>query len=210
MKIEVVYKDEHIVVCLKPVGVDSEGEGMPILLKEQLGSEIYPVHRLDKAVGGLMVFAKTKFAAGKLSAAVANRELEKEYYAVVSGKPEQPEAVLEDLLYRDAAKNKSYVVKHMRRGVKEAKLEYKLLESHKDESLLRIKLHTGRSHQIRVQFSSRGLPLLGDIKYGSKERRCSIALWSCRLAFKHPKTGKPMEFSINPPEQFPWNDFKIE
>jgi 23S rRNA pseudouridine1911/1915/1917 synthase len=210
MKIEVVYKDEHIVVCLKPVGVDSEGEGMPRLLKEQLGGEIYPVHRLDKAVGGLMVFARTKFAAGKLSAAVANRELEKEYYAVVSGKPEQPEAVLEDLLYRDAAKNKSYVVKRMRRGVKEAKLEYRLLECHEDESLLRIKLHTGRSHQIRVQFSSRGLPLLGDIKYGSKECRCSIALWSCRLAFKHPKTGEPMEFSINPPEQFPWNDFKIE
>jgi 23S rRNA pseudouridine1911/1915/1917 synthase len=210
MKIEILYKNEHIVVCLKPVGVDSEGEGMPRLLKEQLGGEIYPVHRLDKAVGGLMVFARTKLAAGKLSAAVADRELEKEYYAVVSGKPEQPEAVLEDLLYRDAAKNKSYVVKRMRRGVKSAKLEYKLLESHKGESLLRIRLHTGRSHQIRAQFSSRGLPLLGDIKYGSKERRCSIALWSCRLAFKHPKTGKPMEFSAKPPEQFPWNDFKIE
>jgi 23S rRNA pseudouridine1911/1915/1917 synthase len=210
MEIEILYKDEHIVVCLKPVGVDSEGEGMPRLLKEQLGGEIYPIHRLDKAVGGLMAFARTKLAAGKLSAAVADRELEKEYYAVVSGKPEQPEATLEDLLYRDAAKNKSYVVKRMRRGVKSARLEYKLLESHEGESLLRIRLHTGRSHQIRVQFSSRGLPLLGDIKYGSKERRCSIALWSCRLAFKHPKTGKPMEFSANPPEQFPWNEFKIE
>lgn len=209
MEIDIIYEDEAVIVCLKPVGVESEGTGMPQLLRKQCGSkEVFCVHRLDKAVGGVMVYAKTKAAAATLSAAIARRELKKEYLAVVQGTPAEPKAVLRDLLYRDAAKNKSFVVKRMRRGVKEAELEYELLESLGEESLVYITLNTGRSHQIRVQFASRGMPLLGDIKYGSKERRCHIALWSCRLTFRHPKTGKEMDFAALPASGFPWNKFQ--
>lgn len=210
MKLDIIYEDEALIVCLKPVGVESEGEGMPRLLREQCGAkEIFCVHRLDKAVGGVMVYAKTKAAAAALSAAITRRELKKEYLAVVQGVPAEPKSVLRDLLYRDAAKNKSFVVKRMRRGVKEAELEYELVESLDEKSLVYIRLNTGRSHQIRVQFASRGMPLLGDIKYGSKERRCHIALWSCRLAFQHPKTGKVMDFTALPAGGFPWNEFKF-
>ena len=203
----IMYKDSSLAVCLKPVGLESEGEGMPRLLERQLGGPIFCVHRLDKAVGGLMVFARTKQAAAALSAAVSRRELEKEYLCVVPGAPEPPQGIMKDLLYRDPAKNKSFVVKRPRRGVKEAELAYALLERGPECSLVRVALHTGRSHQIRVQFASRALPLLGDVKYGSRERRCTVALWSCRLAFRHPVTGKPLDFTALPPASFPWDAF---
>ena len=168
MDLNIRYKDSSLVLCLKPVGVESEGEGMPRLLEQQLGSPIFCVHRLDKAVGGLMVYARTKQAAAALSAAVARREMEKEYLCVVPGAPEPAQGLMRDLLYRDAAKNKSFVVKRPRRGVKEAELAYTLLERGPETALVRVALHTGRSHQIRVQFSSRAMPLLGDVKYGSR------------------------------------------
>lgn len=207
MELNILYQDSSLVLCIKPVGVESEGEGMPRLLERQLGGSIFCVHRLDKAVGGLMVFARSKQAAAALSAAVSRREMEKEYLCVVPLAPEPAQGLMRDLLYRDPVKNKSFVVKRPRHGVKEAELAYALLEQGAAGSLVRVTLHTGRSHQIRVQFASRSMPLLGDVKYGSRERRCTIALWPCRLAFRHPVTGKPLDFTALPPASFPWDGF---
>lgn len=207
MDIKMIYADEHMAVCLKPVGLESEEAGMVRELSRQLGGEFFCVHRLDKAVGGLMVYARDKKTAAALSADIAGGKFIKEYVAAVSGCPAEEQGILKDLLFHDKARNKSYPVSRLRRGVKEAKLEYRLLERRDDASLLRIRLHTGRSHQIRVQFASRAMPLLGDIKYGSRERRCGIALWSCRLAFNQPGTGRSMDFELMPPEEFPWNRF---
>lgn len=207
MRIEIIYEDEALTVCMKLPGLDSQKD-MSSLLREQLGGEVFCVHRLDKEVGGLMVYARSSSAAAVLSAAMAGGKFFKEYLAVSEGCPEEPEGLMQDLLFRDAAKNKSYVVKRQRRGVRRAELEYKLLERSGDKCLFKIKLHTGRSHQIRVQFASRGLPLLGDAKYGSRERRCNIALWSCRLAFPHPVSGRSMEFSARPEPGYPWDKFQ--
>lgn len=210
MEVKILFQDKSIIVCIKPAGIESENAGMPELLKSQCGAEeIFCVHRLDKGVSGVMVFAKTKSAAAKLSAAITAGTLRKEYLAVLPGKPEAEEAVLHDLLYRDAAKNKSYVVKRMRRGVKDAELEYRVLQAVGELSLVRIRLHTGRTHQIRVQFSSRALPLLGDIKYGSTVRSYGIALFACALSFPHPQSGKEMRFEALPECTFPWNEFTI-
>lgn len=208
-QIHILYQDSSLIVCIKPVGVEAEGEGMPRLLERQLGGSVFCVHRLDKAVGGLMVYARTGQAAAALSAAVSRREMEKEYFCVAAGAPEPPQGLMCDLLYRDAARNKSFVVKRPRRGVKEAELAYTLLERGEGSSLVRVSLHTGRSHQIRVQFASRAMPLLGDGKYGSRERRCTIALWSCRLAFRHPLSGEPMVFTALPPAAYPWDSFSV-
>ena len=208
VRTEIIYKDEALIVCLKLPGLDSQ-EGMCSLLREQLGGEVFCVHRLDREVGGLMVYARSSAAAAALSAAISGQQFSKEYLAVTGGCPEAPEGLMRDLLYRDASKNKSYVVKRQRRGVRQAELEYRLLERAGENCLLKVRLHTGRSHQIRVQFASRGLPLLGDAKYGSKERRCNIALWSCRLAFSHPVNGKTMEFSAMPEPKFPWDSFEL-
>lgn len=216
---EILYEDASLLVCVKEPGTLSEpagGKGLPDLLTERLRAQGKPcgvltVHRLDRNVGGLMVFAREKKPAGKLIADVAARKTEKEYYAVLRGVPEQDACELEDLLFRDASKNKSYVVKRMRKGVRDARLSYRLLQTVKDGetelSLVRIRLHTGRTHQIRVQFSSRQLPLLGDIRYGSKDARCDVSLWSCMLAFRHPEDGRKMRFYRRPPDRFPWSLF---
>lgn len=206
MEIKILYEDKWLCLCVKEVGVDSEGD-MPELLRQQCGKEYYCVHRLDMAVGGVMVYARDKTCAGKLSALVSGREVEKEYLAVVQGRPEEDAGVMRDLLFKDSSKNKSYVVKRMRKGVKEAELEYKLLDTKDGMSIVKIRLHTGRSHQIRVQFSSRGMPLVGDVKYGSSHKDCPIALWSHRLCFKHPMTGKIIDISENPINTKPWNEF---
>ena len=210
--VQVLYKDRHIAVCIKPVGVISEDAGMPTLLREQLGGEAFCVHRLDTAVGGVMVYALTKKAAAQLSAYIAAGMLRKEYLAVVEGIPEAAEGIMEDLLLKDGAKGKSYVVKRMRKGVKAAKLEYRVLRSvatvNGTYSLVWVRLYTGRFHQIRVQFASRKHPLLGDGKYGSKCNHCTTALWSCRLVFPHPKTGEFHTYSYPPPKQFPWDLFE--
>ncbi len=209
--INIIYNDDHICVCQKPINIDSEKD-MPQLLSEQLGCEIYPVHRLDKAVGGLMVFAKTKQSAAKLSEMVQNRTLIKEYFCVVSGKPEKDADTLEDLLYRDAKSGKTFVVTRSRKGVKDAKLDYTLLSSKEGESgfisLIKVRLHTGRTHQIRVQFASRKLPLLGDRRYGGNKSSKNIALFSCRLAFNHPIAKKPLDFTLAPQGDYPWSEFE--
>ena len=212
----ILYEDAHLVICLKPPGVLSEdsekGRCMPALLREHYRAQgkndyIATVHRLDKIVGGVMVFSRRRQVTGMLTAAIARHEITKEYLAVLRGHPEKAEDTLADLLFRDAAHNKSYVVRRMRKGVREARLSYREIARTEALSLVRIQLHTGRTHQIRVQFASRGLPLLGDIRYGSRDERCTAALWSYRLALRHPVTGKTVDVSALPPEGYPWQLF---
>lgn len=190
---EILYSDQAIAVCVKPVGLDAESQ-VPALLKEALGGEIFPIHRLDKNVGGVMVYARTKQAAARLSAAVQSGAMIKEYVALVHGMP--PESGdWEDLLWKDSRKNKVYVVKRMRGGVKQARLEF-TRKTAGETSLVRIRLHTGRSHQIRVQFASRGFPLVGDHKYGSKDAATAPMLFSCRISF--PYGGETRTFETYP------------
>ncbi len=190
---ELLFHDNDIVVCIKPVGLDSEHQ-VPAALKELLGGEIFPVHRLDLNVGGVMVYARSKAAAAALSRTIQEGSMVKEYVALVHGTP--PEAGdWEDLLWKDSSKNKVFVVKRMRGGVKKARLEFRRLSSGQT-SLVRIRLHTGRSHQIRVQFSSRGFPLVGDRKYGSRTEAPGPMLYSCCLTF--PFRGKTLCFSSFP------------
>ncbi len=190
---EILFSDRDIAVCVKPVGLDSELE-VPSALREALGGEVFPVHRLDKNVGGVMVFARTRQAAAALSKAVQEGAMVKEYVALVHGTP--PEAGdWEDLLFKDSGKNKVFVVKRERRGVKKARLEFIRLTAG-EASLVRIRLHTGRSHQIRVQFASRGFPLVGDHKYGAKDPSPAPMLFSCKLTFPH--KGKTVTFEALP------------
>ena len=190
---EILYSDKQIVVCLKPVGVDSEHQ-LPEELKKDLSGEIFPLHRLDQNVGGVMVYARTKSAAAALSRAIQDGSMVKEYVAMVHGTP--PESGdCTDLLFKDSRKNKVFVVKKQRAGVKPARLEYTLLQGG-ETSLVAIRLHTGRSHQIRVQFSSRGFPLVGDHKYGSRASETAPLLYSCRLTF--PYQGKTVQFESYP------------
>ena len=178
---------------------------MLALLPAQCGGRAYPVHRLDRGVGGVMVFARTRQAAAALSQSVQQGKLTKEYLCVVSGAPEAAEGVLQDLLFHDSGRNKTFVVRRMRKGVKEASLSYRVLGTAEGRSLVHVRLHTGRTHQIRVQFASRGMPLLGDRKYGGAPAE-QIALWSCRLSFPHPDTGAALDFR-QAPEGAVWQDF---
>lgn len=191
---EVLYSDKNMVVCIKPVGLDSEKQVVEIL-QEQLKGEIYPLHRLDMNVGGVMVYARHSRSAALFSKMIQDHEMIKEYVAMVHGVVPECE-VWEDYLFKDSRKNKVFVVKKMRKGVKQAKLEYKRLGIENDTSLVRVRLHTGRSHQIRVQFASRGFPLVGDHKYGSKAKTVSPMLFSCRLSF--PYEGKTYSFEAYP------------
>ena len=217
--INILFEDKYIIVCEKPMGIISEHsqnpreKSVPSLLQAQTKTfKIDVVHRLDKAVGGVMVFSKNKTASAALSKAILNRELIKEYLAVVPGCPENQNGTWRDFLFRDKQKNKSFVVKTERKGAKEAILDYEILKTAKvgneDFSLLKIRLHTGRTHQIRVQCASRGMPLLGDKKYGSKADIKDIALWSHHLCFAHPQNKKPVDITLPPPNTLPWKWFK--
>lgn len=186
---EILYQDESIIVCIKPVGLDSEHE-----LPHALGGEIYTLHRLDKNVGGVMVYARTKAAAAQLSQAIQNGTMVKEYVAMVHGAPPE-NGDWEDWLFKDNRKNKVYVVKKQRASVKKARLTYRVL-SMGEQSLVRVRLYTGRSHQIRVQFASRGFPLVGDHKYGSRDDTKAPMLYSCSLRFPH--KGKEVCFEALP------------
>ena len=208
---EIVYLDSDMVVCVKPPRVLSTDEpgGLPDLLREVLGdpkADIRTVHRLDRVVSGLMVLARNAKAASELSRQIRENEFEKEYLAVVHGTPE-PEGTLRDLLGRDKARKMTFVAAEPARGVQEAVLRYRLIKAGDDLSKVRIRLETGRTHQIRVQFSSRGFPLVGERKYAVLDDPCEIALWSYRLGFVHPTTGERVEFIHEPPETYPWNLF---
>jgi len=209
--IEILFENRDYLVCVKPVGIQSQNdnaEDMVKLLSAQVGNAVYPVHRLDTAVGGTMVFAKNSRSAAELSKQIADKSFKKVYLAVLSGIPEKESDTLRDLLFKDSSKNKSYVVKRERRGVKKASLEYSVIDKTEDKSLVRVLLHTGRTHQIRVQFSSRRLPLVGDGKYGSKDNRCNVALWSESLSFVY--DGKEVKYTSFPDcKAFPWDLFKI-
>ena len=206
---EIMYQDREIVVCLKPAGVLSTDEpgGVPELLRQQLQTEeIRTVHRLDRVVGGLMLLARSAEAASELSRQIRDGDFDKRYLAVVHGEtPERGE--LRDLLLRDKAERKTYVVSEPGKGVQEAVLRYETLGRAEGLSLVRIELLTGRTHQIRCQFSSHGWPLVGDRKYSLLEDGCDIALWSHVLAFRHPVSGERMQFSAPPPAQWPWTAF---
>ena len=190
---EILFHNNDLVVCIKPVGMDSEHQ-MPDALKEALSGEIFTVHRLDRNVGGVMVYARTKGAAAALSRAVQEGSMVKEYVAMVHGTPPE-EGDWEDLLWKDSAKNKVFVVKRLRGGVKKARLEFRRL-TEGETSLVRVRLHTGHSHQIRVQFSSRGFPLVGDHKYGSRAERTDPMLYSCKITF--PYKGNDFAFESMP------------
>ena len=190
---EILYESRELAVCVKPVGLESQAQ-VPEELKQQLGGEFFPVHRLDQNVGGVMVYARTKGAAAALSRLIQENAMVKEYVAMVHGAPEET-GDWEDLLFKDSSKNKVFVVKRMRGGVKKARLEYRRL-TEGETSLVRIRLHTGRSHQIRVQFASRKFPLVGDHKYGSKDEAMAPMLFSCCITF--PWKGQEMRFEKLP------------
>ena len=191
---EILFSDRDLAVCVKPVGLDSEHE-VPAGLKETLGGEIFPIHRLDKNVGGVMVFARNKAAAAQLSRLVQDGSLVKEYVAIVHGNPEI-RGEMTDFLFKDSTKNKVFVVKTERKGAKMARLEYESCTQMDNRTLVRIRLHTGRSHQIRVQFASRGFPLVGDHKYGARDEEKAPKLFSCCLRF--PWKGKELKFEKLP------------
>ncbi len=204
-----IYSDEHIVVCVKPARVLSTDEpgGMPELVRQALGdpnADVRTVHRLDRVVSGLMVLARSPAAASELSRQIRDDQFEKEYLAVIHGCPPAPAGTMKDLLFRNKQERKTYLVETPGKGVQEAILNYQVLKSAETLSRVRIQLITGRTHQIRAQFSGHGMPLVGDRKYATLDDPCEIALWSYRLAFFHPATGQPMEFILEPPNTYPW------
>ena len=207
---ELIYTDEDILVCIKPARVLSTDEpgGLPELCREALGNpkaDVRTVHRLDRVVSGLMVMARNAKSASELSRQIRENEFEKEYLAVVHGCPEE-RGTLQDLLGRDKARRMTFVASEPAKGVQEAVLHYQLQNTANGLSRVRIQLETGRTHQIRVQFTSRGMPLVGERKYSELDDPCEIALWSYRLAFRHPRTGERMEFTHQPPAIYPWTE----
>ena len=204
---QIVYQDRDIVVCVKPPRVLSTDEpgGVPDLVREALGdTNIRTVHRLDRTVSGLMVLARRSKAAAELSRQIREGEFQKEYVAVIHGSPEE-EGELRDLLLRNKQERKTYLVQEPGKDVQEAILSFQILNRADAMTRVRSQLQTGRTHQIRVQFSNRGWPLAGDRKYGIPDEASEIALWSYRLAFKHPYSGKSMEFILEPPSDYPWS-----
>lgn len=201
--IEILYKDRELLVCIKPAGTLSELSGaansLPRMIIEENADadELFCVHRLDFEVCGVIVYARTKSAAAALSDAVKTGNFEKVYLAVTAAPLPEEEGVLEDLLFKDSKKNKSYVVKRERAGVKRASLEYAALSETKQGTLYKIKLHTGRTHQIRVQFASRRSPIVGDRKYGAATGG-EVCLASHIISFPHPTTGERMKFEYTP------------
>ena len=208
---ELIHVDRDIVVCIKPPRVLSTDEpgGLPDLVRQALGdpnANIRTVHRLDRVVSGLMVLARTNKSASELSRQIRDGEFDKEYLAVLHGVPSEAQATLRDLLLRNKPEKKTYVVAEPGQDVQEAILNYELLGKTEELARVRIDLVTGRTHQIRAQFSSRNLPLVGDRKYSTFEDDCEIALWSHKIAFNHPYTKQRMEFVHEPPAVYPWTE----
>ena len=208
---KILYRDNAILVCVKPAGVLSTDEpgGVPALLREQLGADapaLRTVHRLDRVVGGLMVLGCSAAAASELSRQIREGQFEKEYLAAVHGlTPEK--GSLRDLMWRDKARKMSFVVETPGKDVQEALLDFRRLDTAEGLSLVRVRLHTGRSHQIRCQFASHGWALAGERKYDTREDPWPLALWSCYLAFTHPESGERLSFTLLPPSAEPWTFF---
>ena len=210
----IIKETDNVIVCIKPPGILSTDEpgGMPSLVKEAMRdpeAEIYTVHRLDRVVSGLMLLAKSRSAASDLGRQIMSRTFFKEYLAVIHGTPDEQEGTFTDLLYRNRSERKTYVSATPGKGVQEAILDYSVLAEAHALSLVKIALRTGRTHQIRAQFSSRGMPLAGDRKYSTNDDNCDIALWSYRLAFNEPVNGERIDISFPPPHQYPWDLFSI-
>ena len=210
-----LFEDNDIIVIVKPVGVPSEdtknGEkGILNLLKTENNlTDVFLLHRLDRNVGGVMVFAKNKKSAACISKQIQENTFKKTYLAVTDGVIEEKQGVYKDLLFKDSSKNRSFVVNRMRKGVKEASLEYVVLSETENKTLVKVTLHTGRTHQIRVQFSSRKTPLCGYVKYGSKDRQSDIALFSHTITFTHPTTNELLTFTEYPNKiNYPWKLFE--
>ncbi len=221
-EISILYEDNHLLVVVKPPNLLSQGDstGDPDLLtrmKEYIKDtyakpgNVYLglVHRLDRPVGGVMVFAKTSKAASRLSEQIRLGKFQRSYLAVVEGHPEPVSGSLHGYLLKDSKKNLVKVVKPDVPGAQEARLDYKVVDMSRGQSLVRIWLRTGRSHQIRVQLAERGHPLFGDQRYGPRNnQRQQIALWAERIAFAHPTTKERLEFTQTPPAVKPWTEFR--
>ena len=210
---EIIYQDNRVVVAVKPAGVLSTDEpgGMPSLLRQALGTDcIRTVHRLDAQTGGLMVFARSRKAASLLSEQLRQHRIRKTYLAVLHGLPQPPSGQLRDLLGRDSLRRVTYVADAPSPETREALLSYETLDTAGGLTLVRVRLHTGRTHQIRVQFASRSLPLAGDRKYGLPDDSIApLALWAWQLSFTHPETGQAMTFTRLPPLTEPWTRFRL-
>lgn len=222
--VSILYEDNHLLVVVKPPNMLSQGDytgdlDLLTLMKEYIKvtyskpGNVYLglVHRLDRPVGGVMVFAKTSKAAARLSQQIQDRDMERQYLAVVQGKPKAAQATLENYLVKDPASNLVKVVSKAAPDAKRALLSYSVLDSTGCMSLVSVKLHTGRSHQIRVQMAHAGHPLVGDVRYGNKtKQRLQIALWGWRLKLTHPTRKDVMEFTALPPYDYPWSEFQIK
>ena len=214
MEINVLYQDKSIIICEKPVGISSESPGLPEVVSAKTGRDVWPVHRLDQVTGGAIILAFSPDCCASLQQLFHKSLIRKEYLAVISGCPEDKTGYWKDLLWHDCRKNKSFVVSRVRAGVKEAECDWSILGTVNYNldmlSLVRIGLHTGRTHQIRVQFSSRGFPLVGDRKYGSKIHIDTVALWSAGISFPwHNSKDGRVSVRSTPPSVFPWNQFEI-
>ena len=215
MQIRLLYVDEDLIVCEKPVGISSESPGLPDLIREQESFAVFPVHRLDQTTGGACVLARSSSACSAMQQLFQQDNIIKTYLAVISGIPDTDSGVYCDLLYHDQRSNKTFVVNKKRKGVKEASCEWFLLQTiitkESTLSLLRIRLHSGRTHQIRVQFASRRMPLIGDRRYGSQIKASAPSLWSERICFTHPiSSEKTIDVSSSPPNIFPWMYFSVK
>ena len=218
--IKVLYEDNQIIVVEKPVGIPSQEDKTGDLdmltivkkyIKEKYNKpgDVYLglVHRLDRPTGGIMVFARTSKSASRLSEQIRNSEFHKEYICIVDGKFENEEGEMTDYLLKNEKTNMSKVVKEGTKNSKKAVLEYKILQYNEeiDMSLVKVDLHTGRHHQIRVQFASRGHSLSGDQKYGTRGRGKNLALWAYSLSFIHPVSKEKMTFKCIPEKTGSWN-----
>ena len=212
MDLQLLYHDDSLVICEKPVGVSSESPGMPDLLRKQLGYPVFPVHRLDRMTGGVFLLARSSKVSAELQQLFLKNRVIKEYLAIICGVPETDSGLFSDLIYHDQRTNKSFIADKMRKGVKKACCEWTALQTvnlpESTITLVRVRLHTGRTHQVRIQFASRKMPLVGDRRYGSRINATAPALWSVRICFPHPLSAEKMiDVSSFPPSIFPWSNF---